>query len=147
MHRVDEVISFLDAFAPAQLAEAWDNVGLLFGDRATPVERVLTCLTLTPDVAAEAVRERVHLVVTHHPVMFRAVKRLTTDDIEGRMLLSLAKADVAVYSPHTAFDSAGFGINQRLCAKLGLADVQPLRPAEAVAGGGGGRFGKRKSAT
>jgi dinuclear metal center YbgI/SA1388 family protein len=142
---VRDVTDFLDAFAPPALAESWDNVGLLLGDRDAEVRSVLTCLTLTPDVADEAIRASAGLVVTHHPILFRAVKRLTTDTAEGRMILALARAGVAVYSPHTAFDSAARGVNARLAGRLGLNDVAPLRlPASQPADGptvGGGRFG------
>ncbi|HEX6987786.1 MAG TPA: Nif3-like dinuclear metal center hexameric protein [Planctomycetaceae bacterium] len=128
MPRVADVAEFLDAFAPATLAESWDNVGLLLGDRSAELAAVMTCLTLTPDVAAEAIRERAGLVVTHHPILFRPVKRLTTDTPEGATLLALAKAGVAVYSPHTAFDGAADGVNARICERLGLTNVHPIRP-------------------
>src|SRR5262249_4545528 len=68
--------------------------------------------------------------VTHHPVLFRSVKRLTTDTSEGRMLLSLIAAGVAVYSPHTAFDNTKGGINAMLAGRLGLEQVEWLRPIE-----------------
>ena len=144
MPLIDDVTRFLERVAPTSLAESWDNVGLLLGDRRRSAERVMTCLTLTPDVAAEAIRERAGLVVTHHPILFRAVKRLTTDSIEGAMLLELARADVAVYSPHTAFDSAADGINERLCGKFGLQQTRPLRPANETSTltVGGGRLGE-----
>src|SRR5215204_4410218 len=106
------VCEFLDVFAPPILAAEWDNVGLLVGDRSQRVERVLTCLTITPAVAGEAIRERADLIVTHHPLPFRPLKRLTADDPTGRLLLDLIRAGVAVHSPHTAFDSAAAGINQ-----------------------------------
>ena len=116
----------LDAFAPPGLAADWDNVGLLLGDPATPVDRVLTCLTLTPEVAAEAVENGCQLLVTHHPILFRGAKRLTTATAEGRTVLTLARAGIAVYSPHTAFDNTRGGINDLLAARLGLTDVGPL---------------------
>ena len=118
------------ALAPPALAADWDNVGLLLGEGAAEVRRVMTCLTVTPDSAAEAVAEGVQLVVTHHPILFRAVKRLTDATPEGRMLLSLARGGVAVYSPHTAFDDARDGINELLARRLGLTDVGPLRRRE-----------------
>src|SRR5262245_41392419 len=124
---VGAVAEFLDRFAPPELAAEWDNVGLLLGDRAAPVRRVLTCLTVTPEVAAEAVAEKAQLIVTHHPILFRPVKRLTAGTPEGRMLLDLIRAGVAVYSPHTAFDNTREGINDALARRLGLTDVQPLR--------------------
>lgn len=144
MYRVRDVTDFLDAFAPPALAETWDNVGLLLGEREAAVDAVLTCLTLTPDVAAEAIRERAGLIVTHHPILFRPVKRLTTDTTEGAMLLALARAGVAVYSPHTAFDGTADGINDRLARRLALREVEPLRPPAAPglpAGVGAGRIG------
>lgn len=148
MLTVDDVARFLDEFAPPALAEAWDNVGLLIGDRRSEVLSALTCLTLTPDVAAEAIRSNCQLVVTHHPVLFRAVKTLTADNAEGEMLLRLIRAGVAVYAPHTRYDSAAGGINAQLASQLGLQGVQPLRPFSANDPNsassvlvGGGRYG------
>jgi dinuclear metal center YbgI/SA1388 family protein len=127
MFTVANVVDYLDHFAPRDLAADWDNVGLLLGERTTIVERILTCLTVTPESAAEAIESRAHLIVTHHPILFRGVKRLTGDTVEGRMLLGLARAGVAVYSPHTAFDNTQGGINDLLACRLGLVDVTPLR--------------------
>lgn len=131
--QLSTILETLEAFAPLALAEEWDNVGLLLGDRGSDVSRVMTCLTLTSDVAEEAVAQRAGLIVTHHPVLFRAVKRLTCDTIEGEMLLRLIQAGVAVYSPHTAFDSAATGINQQLAERFRLVDIQPLRPVPVAA--------------
>jgi dinuclear metal center YbgI/SA1388 family protein len=127
MPTVADLVAYLEAFAPPALAADWDNVGLLLGDRSLRLERVMTCLTVTPDTAAEAVEADAGLIVTHHPILFRPVKRLTGDTAEGRTLLTLAAANVAVYSPHTAWDNARGGINDLLCARLGLAGVGPLR--------------------
>jgi len=129
--RIADLLSFLERFAPLELAEEWDNVGLLIGDRQLDTPRVMTCLTLTPDVAREAIERGAGLIVTHHPIFFRAVKRLTSDNAEGRMLLDLIKAGIAVYSPHTAYDSAAGGINQQLATTLGLAQIEPLHPLPA----------------
>jgi dinuclear metal center YbgI/SA1388 family protein len=126
------VIGFLEQFAPPGLAAEWDNVGLLLGDRAAAVERVMTCLTVTPETAAEAIESGAQLVVTHHPVLFRAVKRLTTATPEGRMLLGLIRAGVSVYSPHTALDNTRGGINDALARKLDLAGAGPLRRGEGT---------------
>jgi dinuclear metal center YbgI/SA1388 family protein len=130
MPTVADLVAALTAFAPPRLAADWDNVGLLLGDPAAPVQRILTCLTVTPEVVAEAVEGGVQLIVTHHPILFRGVKRLTTATPEGRMVLALAKAGVAVVSPHTAFDNTAGGINDRLADRLGLTDLAPLRPHE-----------------
>ena len=79
MLTVARIINVLEAFAPPELAASWDNVGLLLGDRSNKVRRVLTCLTVTPEVAAEAVEDKAQLIITHHPILFRPVKRLTAD--------------------------------------------------------------------
>ena len=132
MITVRDVSLWLDHFAPRHLAEAWDNVGLLVGDPASEVRRVMTCLTVTPESAAEAVEEDVSLIVSHHPMLFRPTQRLTTANAEGRMLLALIRTGVAIYSPHTAFDNAPGGINDLLARRLELTQVTPLRTAEAV---------------
>lgn len=131
MLTIADIADYLDAFAPPDLAAEWDNVGLLLGDRAAGVERVMTCLTVTPESAAEAIDARAELIVTHHPVLFRPVQKLTTTTTEGRMLLALIRAGIAVYSPHTAFDNTAGGINDLLARRLGLVDVVPLRRAAA----------------
>jgi dinuclear metal center YbgI/SA1388 family protein len=127
MPTVANLIEYLDAFAPTHLAAEWDNVGLLLGERATNVERLVTCLTVTLEVVAEAIAEQAQLIVTHHPILFRAVKRLTDATAEGRMLLTLIRHGVAVYSPHTAFDNTRDGINDMLAARLGLTNLTPLK--------------------
>ncbi len=131
MPRISDIVAFFDRFAPQNLAEDWDNTGLLLGDRDAVVERVVTCLTLTSDVAREAIERKAELVVTHHPIFFKPVKRLTTDDPQGRMVLKLAASGVAVYSAHTRFDSSRAGINQKLAEGLGLVEIDSLEPASA----------------
>src|SRR4051812_33018016 len=100
---VNDVVRVLEGLCPPELAAEWDNVGLLLGSGAAPAEKIVTCLTVTPESADEAVQEGAGLIVTHHPIFFRPTKRLTDGTPEGRMILALARAGVAVYSPHTAF--------------------------------------------
>ena len=83
MTTVGDVAGFLDRFAPAALAADWDNVGLLLGQRSQSVRRVLTCLTVTPESANEAIETSAQLIVSHHPVFFKAVRRLTDSSPEG----------------------------------------------------------------
>jgi dinuclear metal center YbgI/SA1388 family protein len=132
MPTIAEIASYLDRFAPNETAADWDNVGLLLGDRAAPVQRIMTCLTLTPDVAAEAVQERAELIVSHHPILFRPVKKLTSSTTDGKVVLPLVRAGVAVYSPHTAFDNCPGGINDMLSRRLGVVRAVPLRSREAA---------------
>lgn len=139
MPTIDTVAAFLTRLAPTRLAEDWDNVGLLVGDRRRDAQRVMTCLTVTPATAAEAIERKADLIVAHHPLPFRAVKQLTADTTVGRMLLDLIAARIAVYSPRTAFDSARQGVNQRLAVGLKLRGISPLVPHES--GLGAGRWG------
>jgi dinuclear metal center YbgI/SA1388 family protein len=142
MASLADLCAYLESFAPSLLAADWDNVGLLVGDHAQNVERAMTCLTITPASAAEAIRERADLIVTHHPLPFRPLKRLTADSPVGRMLLDLIRAGIAIYSPHTAFDTATGGINQQLAAGLGLVEIESLEPSTLPAQPGAGRFGR-----
>ena len=131
---VEELVAWLEQLCPPELSEDWDNTGLLLGSRSRAVDSVLTCLTLTGDVAREAVEVGAGLVVSHHPLLFRPVQRITSDTPAGRTLLLLLEAGIAVYSPHTSFDSAGRGINQQLAELLDLTDIQPLRAVPSSAG-------------
>jgi dinuclear metal center YbgI/SA1388 family protein len=129
MASVASVCEVLQQSAPHQLAEEWDNVGLLVGESSRQVTRLMTCLTITPASAAEAVEQGVQMIITHHPLPFRELRRLTTDSTPGQLLLQLIEAGVAIYSSHTAFDSSERGINQQLAEGIGLVRIRPLLPA------------------
>lgn len=129
MPRISDVVKVLEQFAPPTLAEDWDNVGLLVGDRNAPVSKAMTCLTVTPTTVQEAVAAGADLIVTHHPLPFHAIKSITTDNTPGQLLLQLIAAKIAIYSPHTAFDSAPAGINQHLAIGLDLQQIEPIVPA------------------
>lgn len=128
MFTTSDICQILGQLAPLPTSESWDNVGLIVGRSERPVARLMTCLTLTPAVAREATARKVQFIATHHPVLFRATKSITSDTIEGRILLELIEAGIDVYSPHTAFDNADLGINQWLAESLGFASITPLRP-------------------
>ncbi|GIW88689.1 MAG: GTP cyclohydrolase 1 type 2 [Isosphaeraceae bacterium] len=134
MKTVGDVAAWLESIAPIRLAESWDNVGLLMGDPAVECPRVMTCLTLTRRVAEEAIAGEATLVVAHHPILFRPVQRLRADWSETEAVWMLARAGVAVYSAHTAYDNAPGGINDQLAERLGLEQVGPLqeRPGAAA---------------
>jgi dinuclear metal center YbgI/SA1388 family protein len=129
----------LERLAPLRLAADWDSVGLLVGGHRHEVARVMTCLTLTERVAAEAVAERSELVVVHHPIPFRPLGRITTASGTGRVLLALVASGASIYSPHTAWDSAAGGINDQLAALLELEHVAPLVPLPDLPLAGFGR--------
>jgi dinuclear metal center YbgI/SA1388 family protein len=141
MPTLDTLTVALESIAPLRLAADWDTVGLLVAPRRGSIDRVLACLTLTPAVAEAAVAEGVDLVVTHHPLPFRPVARVTPATGPGRVLLELIGAGCGVWSSHTAWDSAVGGINDLLAARLGLAAVVPITPDPLDPRAGFGRAG------
>lgn len=121
--QIDELLS---RWAPVELAESWDNTGLLLGDRHAAVQRLMTCLTVTPAVVDEAIARQIDLVLVHHPLPFRALSQISTDSYSGTLLWRLASHHIAVFSLHTRYDSAATGINQQLAEQLELDAIQPL---------------------
>lgn len=120
---VGDVYRAIDAFAPFEAAEDWDNAGLLAGAPDAPVARVLCALDLNFGVMAEAEELGAELIVTHHPILFRGRKNLREDDAEGRLLCRLIRAKTALIAAHTNFDNAFEGVNDALAERLGLEDV------------------------
>ena len=123
---VEQVLSLVNGIAPFELAEEWDNVGLLAGRPDAAVNTVLCALDLRMDVLREAVREGAQLIVTHHPILFRGRKNLAETDAEGRLLCALVRSGIAMIAAHTNFDNASPGVNDALARALGLAEVRPL---------------------
>lgn len=133
----------MNAVAPLALSESWDNTGLLLGCPELEVSRVQTCLTLTAETTSEAIERDAQLVIAHHPLPFKALKRVTTQTTAGAMLWRLANAGCGIYAPHTAWDSGEFGINALLAEKLSLQGVEPIIDATNPdhPGLGAGRIG------
>ena len=123
---VGQVLKLLEGLAPLELAEEWDNVGLLAGYPDRPVQAVLCALDLTPRVIDEAIERGAQLIVTHHPILFRGRKNLRETDAEGRLLCTLVRSGIAMIAAHTNFDNAHPGVNDALAAALGLEDVAVL---------------------
>jgi dinuclear metal center YbgI/SA1388 family protein len=149
---LESVCTVLAEIAPLRLAESWDNVGLLVGDRKNSVSRIMTCLTISPGVVDEAIEAAADLIIAHHPLPFHSLKRITADTITGQMLLRLIRAGTAVYSAHTAFDSAATGINQMWAELLELVSVAPLVEAtesetDEPGVDGSGRLGRLAQST
>ena len=116
-------------WAPRELAMAWDNVGLLVGDPAQEVRRVLVALDITQGVAEEAVSLGAQMIVSHHPVMncaWHEVQTLRADDAQGRLLRYLVRHGLAACCMHTNLDAAEGGVNDQLAKALGLTDTIPL---------------------
>ena len=117
---VKEILDFLGEKAPFDTCEEWDNVGLLVGSGYQPVTRVLVALDVTDGALEAAKAVGADLIVTHHPVIFNAMKRLDADSFPYR----LAAAGISAISAHTNLDKAMGGVNDVLAARLGLNDVE-----------------------
>lgn len=133
--RFDNALSVLRRVAPEPLAEGWDKVGVHLGRDGDEVAKALLCIDLTEAVADEAIAAGCELVVAYHPPLFQPLDRLATGDDahwRERLVRKLVKADVAVYSPHTALDAVRGGINDWLCEGIGPGVSRPIKPTPAV---------------
>jgi dinuclear metal center YbgI/SA1388 family protein len=128
---VKDWLALLDGFYPRSWAEAWDRVGLQVGEAGRPAERVLVALDPTSEVITEAVDRGCGLVVSHHPLLFRPLERLTPDDPVARTALQAAGARVAVAACHTNADVAMPGVSDALADALGVEVTGILHPTEA----------------
>ena len=118
-----KLLDHLDAIAPTRYAESWDNVGLLAGDQAQEITRAILAIDYSPAVAQEAYAARSELVISYHPPIFDAMKRLTAPSL----VFDAIRMGMAIYSPHTALDVADGGTNDVLAEILGIKDPAPLR--------------------
>lgn len=135
-----DVLDFLQELAPSELAEEWDNTGLMAGGRKKKVNRILVCLDPTADALNKAAEIRADLLVTHHSLIFRGIKRVTDDDITGSRVYTAIRNNISVISAHTNLDHADSGVNAQLASVLGLSDTEVL-------GNGPGRVGMLKERT
>jgi dinuclear metal center YbgI/SA1388 family protein len=127
--RIQDLVGLVHKLYMPELAEDWDNVGLQVGDPGAPLNRVL--VALDPCLSAlEAARDAgAQAIVTHHPLLFRPLKRLTPDDAVGRVLWSAVRSGVAVICAHTNLDCAVDGLNSWLADRLGVQHCTPLQPS------------------
>ena len=121
-----DIARAVECLAPVELAEDWDNVGLLVGDPAGEVKKVLVCMDLTEPVLAEATRARAQMVIAHHPVIFKSISRVTADELP--VVYEAVRRGLAVYAAHTNLDAAPGGTNDVLADVLQLVDRRPLDP-------------------
>ncbi|MGY1615577.1 Nif3-like dinuclear metal center hexameric protein [Geodermatophilus sp. SYSU D00691] len=138
-----EAIAALEARYDPALAESWDAVGLVCGDRSEPVSRVLLAVDPVAEVVDEALGLGAQLVVTHHPLLLTAVHGVPADDPKGRVVHRLVRAGAALFVAHTNADrAADVGVNDALAAALGLVDCVPLEPVAPGSREGLGRIGR-----
>ena len=118
--KVQDIISILEAIAPSHLQESYDNAGLIVGDPATEVTGILFCLDSTESVVEEALALGCNLVVAHHPIVFRGLKRFNGSSYVERTIMQAIRKNVAIYAIHTNLDNVyRQGVNAKIAEKLG----------------------------
>lgn len=122
--KISDIIAELEAFAPIELSEVWDSIGLMAGRADAECSGVMLALDLTPDVILQAEKEGCNLIVTHHPFIFRALRSVDFSEAKGAMICGLAKKDMTVYSMHTNLDKAPRGLNYTLAEMFGGNDIK-----------------------
>jgi dinuclear metal center YbgI/SA1388 family protein len=130
--RTQEVLNYLEEWAPLALQESYDNSGLLVGDRNATITGVLVSLDCTEDVVEEAIAKNCNLIVSHHPVIFGGLKRLTGDNYVQRTVIKAIKNDIQLYAIHTNLDNIPLGVNGEIASRLGLRNTQILLPKTNV---------------
>ena len=126
MLRHSDIIREIEQFAPPALQEDFDNTGLQCGNAADECRGVLICVDATPEIVDEAVAMGANLIITHHPLIFRAIKRVTPVGRVGTTLVKALQSGITVYSSHTATDSARGGVSWEMARMLGLTGVATL---------------------
>jgi len=126
--KVSELISIIEAEFPLWYQEDYDNSGLLIGQPDKEISSVLLCVDTTEDVIREAINKKAGLIISHHPVIFQPLKKITTTSNTGRIILSAVQHNIAIYCAHTNVDNLISGVNQKICQKLGLKNCRILAP-------------------
>lgn len=140
---IRDIIRCLDEIAPFSLAESWDNVGLLVGDRSREVNSILIGLDPTNRLLDEAIAGGADTIITHHPAIFKPIPSIDTAEPAGSFLEKALSSRLNVFACHTNFDSVARGVNDALAELLGLTGIKPLVPSASHAedGAGMGRIG------
>ena len=128
MNKVSEILSYITEVAPIHWQESYDNSGLLVGDANALVDKVLLTLDLTEKVIDEAIENSFHLVISHHPLIFKGLKNILVDDTTGRIITKAIKHDISIAAMHTNIDNSFYGVNRVLAEQLGLKDLNILHP-------------------
>ncbi len=140
--RCSEVINILESLSPVMFAEKWDNVGLLVGREDKTVHKVMLALDATDDVVEQAVLQGVDLLLTHHPLLFSSIKRITEADYTGRRLLKLIRNDICYYAMHTNFDVIGMADAAADALGLNRCEALEITYEDEISKEGIGRIGK-----
>lgn len=134
------IVDALEALAPLELQDGFDNAGLQVGLIDDEVTGVLLCLDITEDIVAEAVRKGCNLVVSHHPLIFKPLRQVTGATYQQRCVMEAVRHGITLYSAHTNLDNAEDGVNYRIASMIGLQDLEWIEekaPAGGVSSGSG----------
>ncbi|MBL7809492.1 MAG: Nif3-like dinuclear metal center hexameric protein [Saprospiraceae bacterium] len=141
--KIAEILSVLEAVAPPYLQESYDNAGLIVGDPAQEVTGVLCCLDSTEAIIEEAMTRGCNLVVAHHPIVFRGLKRLNGATYIERTVIKAIQHGIAIYAIHTNLDNVFLqGVNSKIAEKLDLTNTHILAPKAGDPGIGAGLIGQ-----
>lgn len=141
--KIKDILSTLESIAPPHLQESYDNAGLIVGDPEAAVTGVLFCLDSTEAVVNEAVEKGCNLVVAHHPIVFRGLKRLNGANYVERTVMQAIRQNVAIYAIHTNLDNVyHLGVNTKIAEKLGLTKTRILAPKPGQVDIGAGLLGE-----
>jgi dinuclear metal center YbgI/SA1388 family protein len=124
--KIKDVTRYLEEWAPLAYQESYDNSGLLTGNGAEEVRGILVTLDCTEDVVAEAIDLNCNLIVSHHPIIFKGLKKLTGANYVERTIIKAIKHDIAIYAIHTNLDNVKTGVNKKICDKIGLVNTRVL---------------------
>jgi len=130
--KISEVCKYIETFAPPSLQESYDNAGLIVGNPDAEVTNVLIALDVTETVVNDAIAKNANLIVAHHPVIFKGLKRITGKTYTERTVILAIKHDIAIFAAHTNLDSILGGVNTKIAQKLGLQQVKSLSPAAGI---------------
>jgi dinuclear metal center YbgI/SA1388 family protein len=128
--KIIDVINCLEDFAPVSLQEDYDNAGLIVGNKRDECKGIITALDVTEDVIAEAVKKGCNLIVAHHPIIFKGLKKLNGKNYVERTIIDAIKNNISIYAIHTNLDNVIHGVNQEIARKLGLKNLEVLSPKQ-----------------
>ncbi len=126
--RAREIIKIIEEFAPGRIQESWDNSGLMVGDPDKEIESLILGLDCTPELIEEAIEYGAGMIITHHPLIFKGIKRIGTETVQERMINRLIKNDIVLYSSHTNIDKVPNGVSALMAKKIGLKNTSFLLP-------------------
>ncbi len=147
MVKINEIIDIMEGLAPLNLKESYDNVGFMVGCREREVTKVLVALDCTIKVIEEAKELGVQFILTHHPLLFKKPKTITTDSLQGKKIMKLIENGIALYSSHTNWDTVKGGLNDEFVKILDFQESKIIEVAPSDPTAGVGRIVQLKEDT